>query len=485
MSEFTVMLEELIKEKEIQISELVRYCGFDRKEFFKLLQGKGKLPEEETVHRMTLFMKLTPFEQREFHEAYQMSVLGKNRYFMRKQVQDLIEHFPECFQPASESNITEIIPDRSENQGKECIPLSSQTEVNQWVHRICLQEAKEGKDSRICMFMQADYRFIFDLLQSLKKFNENLEIEHVTFVDVSDDIPEETEFYNLGYLKNILPLYISGMNYRLYSIKENLQACKEGIEGFSSLILTSEHVLLCTADFGRGMVYHSQEILDYFRNRYQEYRNRGELRFHIIDDIRHQISTLGDMGWDKRVSYALQPEPCLLSFLTPEIMEAAVWSQLPGRAEMLQIAGRFIENARIRVEKGINHFYCTKEALDRFAMDGCLPEVPSEIYRPLLTEERIKLIKEAIPLCQKGVFRFMKPPLDHLAANLHLCINEKEGYLLFRNMSGKNVYLIMHDRKLLLAFWDFLSSMDDRLLYTEKETEDYFIKVLRRLEEKL
>ena len=76
----------------------------------------------------------------------------------------------------------------------------------------------------------------------------------------------------------------------------------------------------------------------------------------------------------------------------------------------------------------------------------------------------------------------MKQPLEHLTANLHLCINKEEGYLLFQNIKGSNVYLIINDRKLLMAFWDFLSSMDDRFLYTGRETADYFRKVIKDLE---
>ena len=70
MSEFSIMLEEFIKEKDVQISELARYCGIDRKNLFRLLQGKENLPEEDVVQKMSLFMKLTPFEHKYFYEKY-------------------------------------------------------------------------------------------------------------------------------------------------------------------------------------------------------------------------------------------------------------------------------------------------------------------------------------------------------------------------------------------------------------------------------
>ena len=108
MSEFSIMLEEFIKEKDVQISELARYCGIDRKNLFRLLQGKENLPEEDVVQKMSLFMKLTPFEHKYFYEAYQISVVGRERYFMQRQVLDLIQHFPESFKTTVEGNIREL-----------------------------------------------------------------------------------------------------------------------------------------------------------------------------------------------------------------------------------------------------------------------------------------------------------------------------------------------------------------------------------------
>ena len=85
MSEFSIMLEEKKKKKDVQISELARYCGIDRKNLFRLLQGKENLPEEDVVQKMSLFMKL-----------------------MQRQVLDLIQHFPESFKPTVEGNIREL-----------------------------------------------------------------------------------------------------------------------------------------------------------------------------------------------------------------------------------------------------------------------------------------------------------------------------------------------------------------------------------------
>lgn len=259
----------------------------------------------------------------------------------------------------------------------------------------------------------------------------------------------------------------------------------EELPGFSNIFLTEDYVLVCTADFGRGILYNSPETKEYFRKRYNSFRDQSRELFHVVANVQNQMESLGDMGWDKRLSYAIQPEPCLLSLMPPELTEAVVYQKLPERAFLLPRVQAFIENAHTRIQKGLSYFYCTKEGLDHFTKEGRLPEAPEEVYRPFLPEERILLMNKALPLCRKGYFRFLKCPLDHLTANLHLCVNEKEGYLLFQNIHGENIYLIIHDKKLLWTFWDFLSSLDDKILYTGEETAAYFEKVIAELQDKI
>ena len=484
MSEFSKIFEKYIKRKKISSATLGKYCGLDQKSVFNILKGSGKLPEEKTVHKMISYMQLTPSEKKEMFIAYEITRIGREKYYMRKQVQNLIEEFPECRQMETgniEVKISSAVGESNENS---CIPLYNQTEVNQYLHYMCIREAKKQRNSQIRLVMQPEYKFLFDLLLSLKNINENLEIEHVICIDKVEKMSGNMEFYNLRYLKNILPLYINAVKYHVFYIEEDLQSYKEGFQGFSNLFLTEDYVLVCTADFQKGMVYHSPEIQEYFKQRYNTYKAQSRKLFHVIDDVQKQINNLGNMGWDKRLSYAMQPEPCLISLMTPELVEKVIYKELPGRDILVPRFDAFIKEAHARVQRGINIFYCTKEGLDHFVSEGRLPEAPEEIYRPFQSEEKTELMEAALPLCRKGYFRFLKPPLDHLSANLHLCMNEKEGYLLFQNINGQNIYLVFHDKKLKLAFWDFLSNLGEENLYTGEETAEYFEETIKKIKRK-
>ncbi len=405
---------------------------------------------------------------------------------MRRQVQTLLEEFPDYLSVQTENlDILKISTEPSNENNRNCIPLFNQTEINQYLHYICIREARKQKNSRICLIMQPDHKFAMELLQSLKTINEDLVIEHVISIDKTEKMSENVEFYNLRYLKNLLPLYINAMNYNVYCMEGNLQSYGEELPGFSNIFLTEDYVLVCTADFGRGILYNSPETKEYFRKRYNSFRDQSRELFHVVANVQNQMESLGGMGWDKRLSYAIQPEPCLLSLMPPGAYRGSSIPKTSRKSISASAFSGIYRKCTYQNPERTQLFLLYKRRAGSFCKRGKTAGSTEEVYRPFLPEERILLMNKALPLCRKGYFRFLKCPLDHLTANLHLCVNEKEGYLLFQNIHGENIYLIIHDKKLLWTFWDFLSSLDDKILYTGEETAAYFEKVIAELQDKI
>ena len=296
MTEFSKVFEKYIEEKKIQLPALGKYCGMDYKEIFRILKGKGELPDEDILQKIMSYMQLTPSEKRNILKVYEITQIGKEKYYMRRQVQTFLEEFPEYFHADRKSDILKIFTEPSDENNRNCIPLFNQTEINQYLHYICIREARKQKNSRICLIMQPDHKFAMELLQSLKTINEDLVIEHVISIDKTEKMSENMEFYNLRYLKNLLPLYINAMNYNVYCMEGNLQSYGEELPGFSNIFLTEDYVLVCTADFGRGILYSSPETKEYFCKRYNSFRNQSRELFHVVVNVQNQMESLGDMG---------------------------------------------------------------------------------------------------------------------------------------------------------------------------------------------
>ncbi len=93
MTLFSTILSEHIKTKNIRIHQLAQYCGVDRSNMYKIINGKRNPGSEELVQKIADFMRLTPTERRELLEAYEITITGYETYYRRKNVQDFISNF--------------------------------------------------------------------------------------------------------------------------------------------------------------------------------------------------------------------------------------------------------------------------------------------------------------------------------------------------------------------------------------------------------
>lgn len=260
MSEFSDLLSQFIRQKDVKVYSMVKYCKLDRSTMYKLINGKRNPPSIEIFDRIAEFMHLTPLEYSEFKEAYYITTIGKETYYQRKNVEDFIINFPD----SSPLSITPL-PLQSNTTAPEeafptCLALTSRLEIEQLLHHLLTEEARK-EHGRIALFLQPDNDFLFSLLSSLKNTSDSLHIEHVLCLNKSGQLNKKHKLYNLTYLKKILPMYIYGLNYHPYYFYDDIQSHHYNFNGFSYLILVGEYAVTCTSDYQYGILYHDEKSL--------------------------------------------------------------------------------------------------------------------------------------------------------------------------------------------------------------------------------
>ena len=90
MSIFSQLLSEYMKQKKIQTYRLAQYCGYDRGNMYKIINGKRNPPGKEFVEKVAGYMHLTPLEKTKLYEAYQISIVGYDIYYRRKAVLEFL-----------------------------------------------------------------------------------------------------------------------------------------------------------------------------------------------------------------------------------------------------------------------------------------------------------------------------------------------------------------------------------------------------------
>ncbi|MDO4273471.1 MAG: helix-turn-helix transcriptional regulator [Eubacteriales bacterium] len=481
MSEFSELLSRLIKAKDIKVYSLVKYCKLDRSTMYKIINGKRNPPSLETVGKMAEFMRLTPSEYKDFREAYQLTVVGKDNYYRRKNVEQFILQFPDII------SVSPLLPAKQQTAGADtaslaevCIPIYSQIEFNYYLQHILETEASRT-NGKIALILQPDHDFLFSLLTNLKTSGSDFTVEHIFCLSKTQQMTENHEYYNLTYLKKIFLLLINELDYHPYYFYDDIHSHYFNLNIFPGLILTENYAITCTSDYHAGILYHDKKTLNLLWDIFKSYKNKCQPLFNLVHSFVDEISILGQIIWHTPFSYMIQAEPCLVPYITAEILEAVIEPELPNRNDLITYFSQYIAVCKEKVLEKSRYIYCTQQGIERFVNTGRLLEVPDELYRPMNKKQRLQLLEQAMIHCRDVHYRLLKKPLDLISGKLHLCLSSTSGYLLFNTVHGKHVYLIFQEPGLLFAFLDYAESLEDENLYTIEETEKYMKECIARL----
>lgn len=479
MSVFSDLLEQYIKEKEIKIYSMAAACQIDRSMLYRIISGKRNPPSPDIFFRISKYLQLAPAEYEQLLNAYELTRLGASIYYKRKSVEDFFIRFPSHL---AMGNIQPLFrkaafsPDLPSSQTA-CVPIFSQTELNYYIHGILLLETAKEKGA-LQLLIQPDCPFLFGMLSSMRLYS-SVNILHIVCFSKTDQLTPQNQLYNLKYLEAMLPLFFADLDYHPYYFYDDVVAHYQNFNGFPCMILTSEYAIVCTSDYQKGFLYKGSGPLQLLKDMYSSYLDKCKSLFHVIDYL-PMDGSLQQM-YQISPSYVLQPEACLMPFITDDFLEKAVYPQIPQREAFIRQASFLLRENKKLLTPGHFSIYFTQPGLKQFLDTGRIYEIPEEVYRPLLPEERKALLEAMLSYCQKGIYRLLKRPLNQLTANLHLVVNHSMGYLLFRDIRGQILCLTFNEPSLINTFLDYVENLKDGHLYSGEETAQMVQKLIDTL----
>ena len=104
MSEFSTVLSRFVKEKDVNVYRLAKYCGYDRANLYKVMRGERKPPSLEVLNLLCEYMHLSPAEEEILEENYEITMVGHDNYYRRKNVMKFFSDF------SMTSNLENVLP---------------------------------------------------------------------------------------------------------------------------------------------------------------------------------------------------------------------------------------------------------------------------------------------------------------------------------------------------------------------------------------
>lgn len=489
MSIFSEQLSKWIKEKEINVEALYKYCGVDSAVIYDHIRGKGNLPSPEAFQKITEFLHLTPVEYKKFQETYFISKVGKDAYYRRKSVEHFIINFPNPLpglQVLKPKNPEAFSMDLSMEK-RFCTALSSKVEINHSLYGILLEEAWQ-ENGEIALLLQPDYGFLFDLLSSLKPVH-SLRIDHLFCVSPEGQMNENNELYSLEYLQTMLPLFVADLDYHPFYFYGDIASRSFNFAGLSCLILTSKYAIACTSDYQMGVLYGNPEVVSMLWDLFASYKEKGTELFQAVKLIPENTKALEGVLQKDKKCYILQPESCLTPFITEEILSHVLRPELPCVELLIQRINEMFANTKEAMERQNTYIYFTQQGLESFADTGKLKEIPDAFYHPFSVENRIKMLRALIPYCKSWHYRIVNKNYPVMAKggipeNFHLCVNGDFGYLLFTNIYDENVELRIKEQGLLTILEDYVSSIEETCFFSPEEAVELVEDMIRILSQR-
>lgn len=481
MIPFNQLLKGYLQNKHINIAALINHTKIDRSTVYKYIRGK-RVPSPEHVKLLASFMNLTPSEQEDFFEAYHILKIGEGVFYQRKNVESFILNFPqpaktrhECQKQFARDPKSTQPSFSSERTFK---ALLTSMEVNTCVCHLLVHETHK-QHGKIALFLQPDYDFLFRLLSVALSPGSSVQIEHIFCLSNTLQFTSDHRLYNLLYLQEILPVFMNALDYHVFYYYDNLDSHFHNFNGFPCFILTGDEAVLCTADYQSGIFLCDRDTVDMLWKLFLDYKGKCKPLFQTIHSVAEECEILGNLDWYASQSYALQSEPCLVPFITREMLHKYIILDPKEKQAVLPIVKTFIASRKSTLSNENMRIYQTKKGVEDFLSSGRLREIGDDFYHPFSPEDRHCLLNSLYEHCPFGHSFLLKGTLAELPDNFHLCVNASVGYLLFNDYYGKQNYLLFREPVFLSIFHDYMASLDEKYLCSKEEYIHYLEKVLK------
>jgi len=486
MSLFGEYLRSVVETNKVNIYGLAKQAGLERTAIYKIMSG-GRIPAEEYVQKLSEALPLSPEERRRFLESYRISSIGEHKYKQRMQVKALIESIVQMEKVFKiEQSHYGASPMHENNQNTVVVGNFA---VNNLVKSLIMESLTHDNNPAIDFVVPDSYQYFYNELLACYANHPQAQIRHIIAFSKKIDFIDNTNT-NIRLLTHILPFaFMSGLGYRpYYFYKSTLDI--EITHAMPYFILTaSNKLVLINRHFNKAALICDRDIVAIYQDSFQTMLEQSNALLEnfksIFETLEHYID-VGDQSKGEPFHW-IEPEPCIGSLFTPELIDMMVKADMPNREALKELVHRNYSSLRENQLRNIN--VCTTDGALRLIDAGMMYYAPSELVdpmpRPAMKAVMTQLRKRAAD--NKVKLLFSNPSQITLPSKTLLTISRKSGINFImkkddENHQSKFMCICLSEESINEAFVDFVESIEDSgLVYSEQDS----VKTLDSIIEKI
>lgn len=477
MNKLGDLLRTYISNSGHSIYKAAHKANINRTTLQKILAGERQA-SESVLNKLIPILKLSPDEEANIWQLYEIVQIGEATYQQRQYVKHLVQSVADLdcsFHDQQNEYRFDIPPDiRAHNIDQMSpTPVKGTLNINHLLSHLFLMEY--GKANQIYINAPAHLPAIKQLfINNLPNCKDRIRInvKHITPF-LKPRAETILPLMNLEVLSGILPFAISqAFHYEVFCfytrelLRDNLHSA------FPYYIIFSNAAVLLSVDGQTALPLTEPATIDYFQDMFFDALKKSSSMLYSNTSPGEILDDLIRTDRDARPFWTLEYQPCLTSYLKPDMIEKYARPDIPNRELVMGAAV-----ARIRQLAAMEQRSCifSKAGLMEFAVDGTISDLPSCYVHPLAIADRIRLLKSLYIACKqdKSFLRMVNPVTFTIPK--HLCFAIRKGHSIdFNGYDPHDInmnYIHITEPGILDAFEDFYESLKtSNLIYSKEET---------------
>ncbi len=457
---------------------MAQNCEIDRASLYQIVNGKRK-PNQAIMTKLMSYLLLTPRQQDELIEAYEVLLTGEGVYRRRKQIAEII-HALNDFRPTENMAIHGDYQHQY-GESRQGTAFYGEAAVNGTVRSILELEAQKG--GAICLIAQPEYEFLFDLLVSLKDSLGRLKITHM--ICLENGARNDDYHYNLKCVNSILRSGISNLGYEPLFYYGHVESHFGKMNLFPYLILTDECAIQISEDLRGGILLRDEEQIHLFDRCCEKLRQRCRPVMIGMKNAGEMLEIYGAETSNYQNTYSISFDPPIMPFVNRDMLKQYLNRSLPEYNRFLDMAELHANRLRKQFHEQV--FYCFTEVagLRCFLETGYMHEFPVGFYeKPLSVETRKFVLDEMYRAVEEDwcKLRFFRPGNPSISFDGEIvAISEGLVYVQY-NTEGEAHSFKFTEKSIAYSFYDYLQSLkDSRQVMSREETMTVLLELRANL----
>ncbi len=475
MSDFSIFLEQLIRENGYSIYGFAQEAGVDRPTLHRVLKGQ-LTPSTSFFQKIVKTLRLFPREREQLTQNYNILKNGESVFRQRIYIKERLEHLNDFIACRPQLSGDAVAAGENGLPTEPIACIRGEYRVESVIRQVLLEELKGQKRPVISTNILEGPSYVGRaLLQLYLEREGQLEIRHLIRFHKSIG----SHMHNLTMLFDALLFSFSpGDGYRPCFYYENVSQYTDPASLFHSYLMTKKHVLCLSEDLKVAALIQEPQTRACYEQCFQRTIAAAEPLLQRAASLEegYRIEEAFYRGKEARTLFSVSGGlPCLYFCCTPEILRTVGRFEYPQGRALFEITCQHYE--RLAQSIKTSAAVTTVDSFRSFLQTGRVHTFPAKYVRPFDLSTRIVILERLLDLIHTGRIKLylINPVRFHFPEQISIHVSEDQKCIVYANPTsgyewGTSVQV--KEKTLRKALLDFTVSLpESELVYTARESE--------------